>query len=109
MGKAIAGAGLIAVASLGCAGSGDAGNSGHISSSPLFVRDVLAQPDSSDGGCVYSSTPTQPSIASGTLDIAVVQQYSATYLVGTTQPSITSVGVKSVRITDAAGMPLSAY
>src|SRR5580658_9870045 len=50
--------------------------------STIFVFDVLAPQEVSSGEtCVYTSDTTQPSIPSGTLDIALTHGYVAEYLV----------------------------
>ncbi len=90
--------------------------------STLFVQDVLAaQPVSAGAECSFTSSPTQPVISSGLLDIAFRTEYDPTYLIGNqsvpevnsqqlaTETNIITVQGAIVRITDAAGNQLSTF
>jgi len=90
--------------------------------STLFVQDVLlAQPVSAGQVCVFTSDPKQPFISSGILDLALRNQYDATFLLGNqmvsesnseqlqTETSIITVQGAVVRITDAAGAQLNTF
>jgi hypothetical protein len=90
--------------------------------SSLFVQDVLAgQPVSAGQVCKFTSDPTQPTISSGVLDIALASDYNATYLIGNqqvaevnsqqlqTETSTITVQGAIVRITDAAGNQLNTF
>jgi hypothetical protein len=51
--------------------------------STLFIRDVLAPPTVAAGQqCIFTADPTQPTITSGSLDVALRTVYQAELLVG---------------------------
>jgi len=90
--------------------------------STLFVQDVLqAQPVTAGQVCTYTSDPKQPFISSGVLDLALRNQYDATFLLGNqmvaeansqqlqTETSIITIQGAVVRITDAAGAQLNTF
>jgi hypothetical protein len=77
----------------------------------LFVVDVLA-PQAAPGG--YTDDPSQPSIASGTLDLALRQPYEPTYLLGSQfaaagAADVTTVQGAKIRITDASGNQVNTF
>jgi hypothetical protein len=90
--------------------------------STLFVQDVLAPPQVSQGGvCTYTADPTQPSIASGRLDVALRQHYDAFFLLANqmvaesnsqqlqTETSTITIQGAVVRITDVAGNQVNTF
>lgn len=90
--------------------------------STLFVQGVLApQLVSAGQQCVYTSSPTQAIISSGTLDVSLRNDYVAAILLGNqmvsevnsqqlqTETSIISVQGAVVRVTDAEGHQLSTF
>jgi hypothetical protein len=50
--------------------------------SSFFLRAVLAPPQSSTNGCVFTSDQTQAEESSGVLDVGVTNQYFAVFLAG---------------------------
>ena len=91
--------------------------------STIYVQSVLAPPLVAPGtaACVYTADPTQESLSSGTLDIALRDHYDAAFLLANqivargdpaapeTETSIVNIKGAVVRITDSAGMPLNSY
>ncbi len=88
--------------------------------SSIFVQDVLApQQVSNNHPCVFTATPTQTVISSGTLDVDFRSHYDPTYLVGNqlvgeansqqlvTETSTVTLQGGIVRITDAHGNQLT--
>jgi hypothetical protein len=50
--------------------------------SSFFLQGVLAPPQSSTSGCLFTSDPTQAEESSGVLDVGVTNQYFAEFLAG---------------------------
>jgi hypothetical protein len=62
--------------------------------------------------CTFTTDPTQPSLVSGVLDIALQEEYIAEFLVGFRRLPAGQYGTISaanIRITDTMGKPLTAY
>ena len=92
--------------------------------SSIFIRDVLAPPQTSTGGsCVYTADPTQAALFSGALDVGLASTYTAVVLVGnrfqsTTDPTVGHTETNRVNIQGAVvrrvtledgGTPLNSY
>jgi hypothetical protein len=90
--------------------------------STLFVYDVLAPQFVTAGmTCTFTADPTQPVISSGTMDAALVPEYTAMFLVGNqivprgdpTQPhtetSFITIEGAVVTITNSSGAQLNSY
>jgi hypothetical protein len=90
--------------------------------SSMFVQNVLfPTPVAAGQSCVYTNDPTQDTLPSGKLDVALAPQYTAWYLVGNqlvsqsnsqdlkTETSIINVEGADVTVTDAAGNQLDYY
>jgi hypothetical protein len=79
----------------------------------VYVAELVAHPMTTPGtACTYNSDPTQPSITSGTLDIALTQKYTAVYLVafeGPLEGGTYSLNGLEVRITKEDGSTLASY
>lgn len=91
--------------------------------STIFIQSVLAPPLVAPGTptCVYTADPTQETISSGKLDIALRQTYDAAFLLANqivargdpsapqTETSFVNIKRAVVRITDSNGMVLNSY
>ncbi len=88
----------------------------------VFVNGLLAPPlTRQQGACVYTPDPTQLTISSGTLDVAVKQNYNANLLVGSmlirrsqrddlrAEPNRVYLQGAIVRVTDAGGRELNSF
>jgi hypothetical protein len=77
------------------------------------VAEVIAHPTTTPGkACTYNSDPAQPSITSGTLDIALRQEYTAVFLVAFEAPpdgGAYFLNGLEVRITKEDGSPLASF
>jgi hypothetical protein len=112
--------GLMMVAGTGAAG-GLVPACVHDNSS-IFVSNVLAPQYVSAGmACSFTADPTQPVIATGTLDLGLVGEYSAVFLVGNqlvprgdpnqpqTETAIVTIEGAVIRVVDSNGNQLSTY
>jgi hypothetical protein len=91
--------------------------------STIFIQDVLAPQEVTEGTqCVFTASPTQVSITSGTLDLSLRHfEYVAWFLVGNqmvaeangqqlmTETSIVNIQGAVVRVTDSAGTQLTTF
>jgi len=90
--------------------------------STIFVSDVLAPQYVTAGmACSFTADPTQPIIASGTLDVGLALNYTAVFLVGNqivpmgnpnqpqTETSFVTLEGAVVRIVDSNGNQLNTY
>jgi hypothetical protein len=112
--------GTIAAAGIAIAAMGDAGCV-HDDSS-IFVSQVLAPQFVTPGmACIFTSDPTQASINSGTLDVAVTSNYFAEILVGNqlvprgdpnqpqTETSFVNVQGAVITVNDTQGNQLDSF
>jgi hypothetical protein len=90
--------------------------------STIFIRSVLAPPQSSGtAGCMYTADPTQPTLSIGELDVGLASRYVTVLLVGNqmtpqgdpvqarTETSRVEIQGAIVTVTDANGNQLSSY